>query len=111
MSSNHKMTCVFRVLKIHLNLIYLLLHFSNERTKLRTPTQKYDNIYISQISYYHHAGASDGTELNSATGMMLATNGTYICHIMPIVLQQNHSTDGQAHHYEASSPLRRENKI
>jgi hypothetical protein len=30
---------------------------------------------------------------------------------MPIVLHQTHGTDGQAHHYEASSPLRRKNKI
>jgi len=103
----------FVFLKIHLNLSYLPLHFSNEHPKFRTPTQKYDNIGTSQnfIStscrcfWWHRV-----EQCQLSTGTILAPNVTYICQIVLIVLEQTHGTDGHAHHCEANSSLRRKNK-
>jgi hypothetical protein len=121
----------FVFFKIHLNLSYLPLHFSNERTKFRTLNRnmtilvphkiwqywcltKYDNIGASQnfistscwCSWWHRV-----EQRQLSTGTILAPNVTFICQIVPTVLVQIHGTDGQAHHYGASSPLRRKNKV
>jgi len=104
----------FVFLKTHLNLSYLPLHFSKERTKFRTPTQKYGNIgasqnFISTSCWYLWWHGNKTCQFS--TGTILAPNVTFICQIMPTVWQQTHRTDGEAHHYEANSPLRQKNKI